>query len=469
MNRLRTKRGRRIAAGVAAGLIVGLPLAAFLAAPSAHADDSPAANLAGLNVNAYATAMQFIPLVKGLVPAGNLSTGDFFQISMPYSSSSSQTGPASSATATPAYPGPVATRLPGALQTLGFPAALATLTADPVITQAAYPPAPGDGASGTYAPPAGSVSGVGTSQANAAEGGASSSSNSSETSFDNGQIKLGSSHTDTSTTIAASAVSDLAHADISHVSILGLVDIASISSDATASSDGHQGTQTSALKVGSVTVANQPAYIGPDGLHLAGTVNNLGLTDLFNSALSALQQAGISIKTIAPNSTVDGTAASVDSGAVQIGFIDPNIPSPQGDVPVSSVGTDVDLGLTHADAQATVYPPLPPITPFAPAPVVPPANTGTVAPPTTLVPASTAATQTVIQTTTNDTGNTSPVTQAPVAYAPVQNRPSGIQPASFVGMPTRMAWVVLSILISIVASGPLLGYANWQLLRGRKA
>lgn len=466
MNQFRTKSGRRVVAGMAAGLIVGLPLAAFFAAPSAHADNTPGANLAGINANAYATAMQFIPLVKGLVPAGNLSTGDFFQISVPYSASSSETGPSSSATATPIYPGPVATRLPGALQTLGFPAAFATLTTDPVITQAAYPPAPGDGASGTYNPPAGSTSGVGTSQANAAEGGASSSSNSNDTSFDNGLIKLGSSHTATSTTIAASAVSDMAEADVSHVNIMGLVDIASISSGATATSDGNQGVQTNSLKVGSVTVANQPAYIGPDGLHLAGTVNNLGLTDLFNSALSALQQAGISIKTISPNSTVNGAAASVDSGAVQISFIDPNIPSPQGDIPVNSVGTDVDLGLTHADAQATVYPPLPPITPIAPAAVTPISGSATVAPSSSAAPAISGAPSVA----TNSTGNSAPSTGAAPSYAPAQNQPTvSAQPASFIGMPTRMAWVVLSILISIVASGPLLGYANWQLLRGRKA
>ena len=40
-------------------------------------------------------------------------------------------------------------------------------------------------------------------------------------------------------------------------------------------------------------------------------------------------------------------------------------------------------------------------------------------------------------------------------------------PASFLGLPVRVAWVVIAVLLSIVAAGPLLGYANWQLLRGR--
>jgi hypothetical protein len=39
--------------------------------------------------------------------------------------------------------------------------------------------------------------------------------------------------------------------------------------------------------------------------------------------------------------------------------------------------------------------------------------------------------------------------------------------AGFLGIPVRVAWVVAAILLSIVAAGPLLAYANWQLLRGR--
>jgi hypothetical protein len=466
MNRLRTKRGRRTAAGVAAGLLVGLPLSAFLAAPSAHADNSPGANLAGLNANAYSTALQFIPLVKGLVPAGNLSTGNFFQVSVPYASSSSETGPASNAIASPVYPGPVATGLPGALQTFGFPASFAALTAYPVITEASYPPAPGRGSSGTYTPPAGSTSGAGESKTSATESGASSQSNSNSSSFDNGQITLGSSHTDTATVIKASSVADQARAEISHVSILnGLVEIASVTSSAAATSDGNNGTQTSDLHVGNVTVAGQPAYIGPDGLHLAGNSNNVGVTQIFNSALTALQQAGISVTTINPNSTENGAVASVDSGAVQIEFTDPNIPNVGGQVPVNSVGTDVDLGLTHADAQATVYPPLPPITPITGSGAVTPISSGPAGSTSGPAPSSFGGSPAV----STNSGVSTPSAQSP-SYAPTQSQTAvSAQPASFVGMPTRMAWVVMSILISIVASGPLLGYANWQLLRGRKA
>ena len=43
------------------------------------------------------------------------------------------------------------------------------------------------------------------------------------------------------------------------------------------------------------------------------------------------------------------------------------------------------------------------------------------------------------------------------------------EPASIMGTPVKLAWVVLAFLISLVLAGPLLAYANWQLLRGRRS
>lgn len=455
---------RRRAAAVSVVLTVVLPLSAFLLAPGAQADDSPGANLGGMNATAYGTGIQFIPLVKGLVPAGNLATGDFFQVSVPYSSASSQTGPSSTALSTPLYPGPVAISLSGALQTFGFPSKLATLFTDPVLAQAAFPPEPGMGSSGSYSPPAGSTTGAGTAKASAGNGGSASQSAVSNTPIANGLITVGSSTTNAATTVGANSVSDVAHADLTHISIMGgLVDIASISSQSSAVSDGTTGKQTSSLKIGAVTVAGQAAYIGPDGLHLSSTSNNLGgLNQTLNSALAALNQAGITISTVAPTSSVQGAAASVDSGVVQIHFVDQNIPSPQGDVPVTSAGSEIDLGLTHADADATALAPFTPSVGAAPVPNAAPPSSG--AP-----PAATSSTgglgAAVSQFNTGGTGQ--PVS----ASQPTSSggSPAVLAPAAFLGMPTRMAWVVIAIIISIIASAPLLGYANWQLLRGRKA
>lgn len=439
---------------------------AFLVAPGAGADSSgasPGANLAGLNADAEATAMQFIPLARGLVPAGNLATGDFFQISVPYASASSQTGPASNAIAAPVYPGPVAASLPGALQTEGFPASLAELTADPVLAESSYPPEPGQGASATYSPPGGSTTGAGTASSSSADSGSIADAATSTTRLAGGQVVVGSSTTHSSTTIAASSVADSAETHITHVTMLGgLVDIASITSQSSTSSNGTTGTESSTLQVGAVTVAGQPAYIGPNGLQLAKTANNLlGAVSAFNSALTALQQAGLSITTIAPSSSVDGAAASVESGAVQIKFSDPNVPNPQGQVPVSLIGAEIDLGLTDADAQATQLPaigtlPAQPTTPalISPAPAASSPASGGV--------------QSITRTnsTSSDTG-LSPATS--VGRSSNTGPQVAAQPASFIGMPTRLAWIVIAVILSIVACGPLLGYANWQLLRGRKS
>jgi hypothetical protein len=40
---------------------------------------------------------------------------------------------------------------------------------------------------------------------------------------------------------------------------------------------------------------------------------------------------------------------------------------------------------------------------------------------------------------------------------------------TLLGAPVKVAWVVIAFLLSLVVSGPLLGYANWQLLRGRRS
>jgi hypothetical protein len=170
----------------------------------------------------------------------------------------------------------------------------------------------------------------------------------------------------------------------------------------------------------------------------------------------------LSITAVNPSSTVQGAQASVDSGVVQIQFIDPNIPSPQGEVPISSAGVDIDLGLTHADAYATSLPPIPafnssvpPISPSGPSQSLS-GSTGSVG----------SGSSTVINTSNTAGSSSGPLTAA----LPSQGSGSQVvtQPAALIGIPTRLAWVVIAVILSIVASGPLLGYANWQLLRGRK-
>lgn len=463
MKRFRSCRVSRLAVGAAVGLLVGMPLSAFFLAPAPAATGTPGEDLAGINATATGTGVQVIPLIRGVVPAGNLATGDFFQVSIPYSTSSATTGPSSSTIATPVWPGPVASSLASALPELGFPNSVAKLLKDPVLAEADYPAEVGAPTSSTYSTPGGSVSGAGTAGADAGLAGSTGKAALSSTSLLGGLVKVGSSTATSSTTVGTASVSDSADGQVGSISILGgLIQIAGISSQASASSDGTNATDSSELNIGAVTLdvagAKIKAYIGPNGLHLVSANEGALAVSVLNTVLSALNQAGLSVTVVDPTSQIQGNSATVDSGVVEISFLDVNIPNPDGENPVSAAGVDVDLGESSANAQATTLPPIPP---FSSSP--PPAVVGSTPPGSSL--------------TTPGSTTTPAVTTGPgVSLAqPGSTGSSGVSlpqarvtPTVF-GISTRLAWVVIAVILSIIASGPLLGYANWQLLRGRKA
>jgi hypothetical protein len=473
--------GRRRAALASAGLVVVLPLSAFLIAP-AGADDSPGANLAGINATSNATGVQISPLTPGVVGAGNVSQGNLVEAALPYAASSTSTGPSSSAVASPAYPGDTAAGAGNALGTFApqFPPALLNLLNYPVVARADYPAQLTTGSSSTYSPPGGPAAGAGTAAASATDSGSAAQATTSDSGI-SAAIEIGSSRTSSNTVLGASSVKATAHSDVSTVTLLGgVVRIAGISSDASASSDGSTGTETSGLTIASVTVAGQAASIGPKGI----TVNSAGQGSLLvpdaNSALAALQQAGISVRTVAPVSSTDGASATVTSGAVQITFLDDNLPNPNGAIPVSSVGLDVYLGLSSATADATALPPFTNVV----SPAVPSGSGSTPASVSTggsasvlAAPAVAATSGPVLATPTAGVGQTSAAapslgsttpTTAAAAAAGGAPSPATVPAATLFGAPLKVAWVVIAFLLSLVAAGPLLGYANWQLLRGRK-
>jgi hypothetical protein len=174
-----------------------------------------------------------------------------------------------------------------------------------------------------------------------------------------------------------------------------------------------------------------------------------------------LQQAGITIHTIAPAPQVKGSAAAVTSGALQIGFEDNNVPNlgallPQ--LPLllpNALGIHVNLGASEADADAT---PLPGIT-----------NPGTQPPGTT--PPSTGSVVPGVPPGITPGGPTGPLPTGPIATTPPQPGESPVIATpvanSAFGLPVRLAWVVAAFVLALLAAGPLLAYANWQLLRGR--
>ena len=159
-----------------------------------------------------------------------------------------------------------------------------------------------------------------------------------------------------------------------------------------------------------------------------------------------------------------GSQASMTSGAVQIELAVKSVPNlaaniPQLPLPLpNSAAIDIDLGLSQASADATRLPPITPVKPIKSTPPVgPTSNPG----PTGTGPG---------VTTPGSTG-TGPIPGG----GSISSGPTGDAPpivaadssATVFGVPTRVVWVVLAFLASLMIAGPLLAYANWQLLRGR--
>jgi hypothetical protein len=272
-------------------------------------------------------------------------------------------------------------------------------------------------------------------------------------------IDVASATTDTSVTVNASSVSTQAETHIGHISIAGVIQIDGVDSTAIASSDAVAGHHSSTLRVGGVTVAGVAASIGPDGITLNKKVQNLPINviDVANTTLTALQQAGLVIKLVPAEGTDDGNKSSAESGSIQILFDDPNIPNlgallPQVPLPLpNSFGFEVDLGGSQADAAATQLP----------GETGPPTSTGSSPPPSGSTSTSSGGVGSV--PLPGGTGTTTPPVGgggSPIVAAPT---------ATVLGVPVHAAWVILAFLLSLLAAGPLLAYANWQLLRGRSS
>jgi hypothetical protein len=461
----------------ALGLCLALPVAAFFAAPGARADDSPGADLAGLNATAYGSGLQISPLTPGLVGAGNVARGNLVEAAVPYASAGTATGPSNTCVASPAYPGDTAAGAGNALSTFApqLPAAFVNLLNYPVLARADYPAQVTAGSSSTYSPPGGT--GAATASASATVGGA----NCQASTSSEGTppvLSVGSATASSQTVLTATSVSATGHSDVGSISLLGgLVSISGIVSDATASSDGTNGQVSSNFGIASVKVAGQAASIGPQGLTLDATGVAGSLIPVANQALVALAQAGISVHTVSPVQSTDGAQATVTSGGLVIDFEDQNVPNPEGQVPVSSVGLDLNVGFSYATADATALPPLGSIGANIPSsgsgsgPAVvsgsgsTPAVSGVSGPAATAVAGPATATNPAVSISSSgaSTPKAPPAASAPAAV------PAYRPAAAILGVPVKVAWVVIAAMLSLVASGPLLGYANWQLLRGRRS
>jgi hypothetical protein len=502
---MHANRRRRPFVLAAVGLMVTLPAVAFVAAPAGAQTTttaSPGANLAGISASATASAIQVQPLTPGFVGAGNVAVGDLIEADAPYASTTSSTGPTNAGTATPVYPGPTASELGTVFQTFApIPSSMANLMNDPVLAQSTYPPQINTKSSASYAPPGGSVTGVGTASTTSTAAGSTATAALNDTSLlgtgstilnipvpggllgplvqhlhlGGPLLDIASSSATTQSIVGASSVTDTAHSDVGRISLLfGAIQIAGVSSDASAMSNGTTASETTSTKVGAVTVLGHSASIGPNGIQVDTKGLGAVAVSSVNAVLAALKQANLSVTTLQPTEQSQGNAASVSSGVVDIAFFDSNIPNPQGQVPFHALGLNFDLGLSQASADATSLPPFttPPGLSSSSGstgsggglPVSTPSSPGSPGTPSAYVPGTPGQVETVGGTPQSLGSSAGP---GPALAAPSGSSTFGFNPLGFMGLPVRISWVVLAFILSLMAAGPLLAYANWQLLRGR--
>jgi hypothetical protein len=338
---------------------------------------------------------------------------------------------------------------------------LVNLLNDPVVARSSFPAQVGAGTTGSFAPtgPAGigsatTTSSIGATTANAAV------TDLSPLGVSKGLplLEVASASSSTAAAVNATSVSNSAETRIGQITIAGLITINGIDTTATASSDGHHGTPGATTDIGSVKVAGLAASIGPDGITLNGKGQAGVLVQTANKLLAAVQKAGLSITALASQTTKDGNGATATSGAVVVTFEDANLPdlgklAPQLPIPIpNSAGISLVLGLSQASAAATLQPDinLPPVTPTTGSSTAPTtgSQTGGIPPCTSCGVPPTGG-----ETTAPSTGGAPPLIAS--------------QDSTALGVPVRTEWVVIALLVAVLAAGPLLSYANWQLLRGR--
>ena len=485
------RRLRALRSGLAGGALLsvgwviaapGLGLAtaarAATAAPQCSAKQLAASanpageTIAGFTVNGSAAAYRYEIDSPGTLPVGDAQKGNITELDVPYARENVSSGPVVASLGSAAYPGDTAAGIGSALAEFGA----SGLPNDPVLASAAYPPSPNSPASATY--PSGGESSAANAGAAAASadqnGGTSSSSVSSyQLGSGSGGASGGPATSQSTVRLGAACVDASSQSATGGVTIAGIIHIADVSGSAQAMSDGSSGAPAASLQVGQVTVAGLAAYIDRDGVHLASQQPvGYGVVNQAQAALdAALQAAGMTVKLIDPETSAQKGQALADSGGVDIVVQQttpavgvPGVPAitvpGQPPIPLGTPGTplryEVTLGEAQAAVDATAAPGVPAVGPTAPS-----TGPGSVSSSPTATAVSGPGVSGSVPSGTPLPGSGS---SAPVAASP-SYRPAGASLPS--SGPVPLGWVIIGILVSLVAAGPLLGYARWQLLEGR--
>jgi hypothetical protein len=131
-----------------------------------------------------------------------------------------------------------------------------------------------------------------------------------------GPMHVHSSTTNTGSTGKAGATSLVQDVNIG----AGVVKIQSVSSTATATTDGLKADGTAATTVNGMTISGTPATIDENGLHIGDQSQPLNKA-VNDAAQQALSQAGISIVLSAPNKSVKDGGADVQAGSLIVTWV----------------------------------------------------------------------------------------------------------------------------------------------------
>lgn len=444
----------------------------------AASTNSAGQQIAGYTLSGLASGFRYELDSPGLLPVGDPQTGNITELDIPFARENVSEGLVASRSS-PAYPGDTAAGLGSALGEFG----LKGLPNDPIMATAAYPPSPDAPASSTFPSSAEpSAVNVGTAQATADQNGGSSQSSVASSSLSSGGTQgagAGPSQASSVARVGTACVDSSATTTTTDIVIAGLVHISGVTGSASAMSDGRTAEPHAALRIGNVTVGGLAAYVDGNGVHLAGQQPvGSGVVPQAQAGLdAALKAQGITVKLLAPVSSTNGAGATVDSGGLAI-VVNQTVPATSvpgvpaisvpgaPPIPLGTPGAPLRYEVVYGKAQVTVDA------------TSAPAFDGTAFP---LVggldqTAGTASTGAgtgsgfglAVPSTAASYG--SALTTAPVPAPVTGSGVSRLASASGVlpeGTPVPLGWVILGIVVSLMAAGPLLGYARWQLLEGR--
>jgi hypothetical protein len=438
-----------------AAVTIGLATCTF-GAPGAHA-----ASIAGYGMSALSAGVRYQLNSPGFLPVGDPAEGNVMEFDVPIARTGISQGPVINALASPLYPGDTAAHLGTALSTFGVPIPIPNY---PIIAESNYPPTPDKGASTSI-----SQAGIGEGKSDASANGAEVFATTVAQSIP-GVLDASTSVTRNSLAIADDKIRSTAVSTTDSVTIAGVITIDGITGTAEAISDGANAKPTANLNIGRVTVAGQAAYIDDTGVHIVGSGGGEGIIPGTQQMVNGLLNTdGIRVRTVSPKTTVAGATATASAGGLAI-TIDRQIPAlgvpgvPALELPGAPpviLGTpdlpthiEILIGEARVSVAATS---IPSFAPDISTPALPDVGLGT----------SVEGDQ--FSSVTGAGTSVDAALTAPTGPSERGGAQLALQPTSEHGLGKAIPFgmIIFGIFVAVALSGPLLGYARWQLLEGR--